>query len=189
MLKTGFSLKGVITLHETSFFFILNLSVSIFTRATNGSTYQPNCLFLSFSLQFFHLFSNQQTASGRKKSTSSAYAFTRRMGRGGLTLRSAHSPERLHSLWFNGHSVKRNSILPHPLLPSGEITGSGLIHKTHRTTLESLLQFKLSNHNGGVGVRLPFSHCTSVCVWLSVRTVGVLSRFIFSGPAGFAQYC
>lgn len=130
-----------------------------------------------FSELFRRLFSSLQTANDArlKKSTSS----------GGGGSHSAHSPECLHGLWFNGHSVSCNSILPHRLLPSVEITGSGLIHKTHRTTLESLLQFELSNHNGGVGVRLPFSHCT-VYVWLSVLTVGVLSRFIFSRPAGFA---
>lgn len=80
-----------------------------------------------------------------------------------------HSPEWLHSLWFNGHFVACNSILSHPLVPSGEITGSGLIHKTHRTTLESLLQFELSNHNGRM--RLPFfPRC--VYVWVNVYMAG-----------------
>lgn len=74
-----------------------------------------------------------------------------------------HSPEWLHSLWFNGHFVGCNSILSHPLVPTGEITGSRLIHKTQRTTLESLLQFELSNHNGRM--RLPFFlWCMCVCV-------------------------
>lgn len=48
---------------------------------------------------------------------------------------------------------------------SGKITCSGLIQKTHRTTLESLLQFELSHHNGRM--RLPFFPCC-VDVWGSV---------------------
>lgn len=74
-----------------------------------------------------------------------------------------HSPEWLHSLWFNGHFVGCNSILSHPLVPTGEITGSGLIHKTHRTTLESLLQFELSNHNGGDEIAFLCSVRLCVC--------------------------
>lgn len=74
-----------------------------------------------------------------------------------------HSLEWLHSLWFNGHFVGCNSILFHPVVPTGKITCSGLIHKTHRTTLESLLQFELSNHNGTM--RLPFFPC---CVYACV---------------------
>lgn len=55
----------------------------------------------------------------------------------------------------------------HPLLPTAEITGSVLIHKTHRTTLESLLQFELSNHNGRM--RLPFfARRVCVYVWVNV---------------------
>lgn len=72
-----------------------------------------------------------------------------------------HSLQWLHSLWFNGHFVGCNSILFHSVVPTGKITCSGLIHKTQRTTLESLLQFELSNHNGRM--RLPFFPCC-VCV-------------------------
>lgn len=79
-----------------------------------------------------------------------------------------HSPEWLHSLWFNGHFVGCNSILSHPLVPTGEITGSGLIHKTQRTTLESLLQFEPSNHNGWM--RLPFFPWCGVCMCGQVCT-------------------
>lgn len=85
------------------------------------------------------------------------------------------SPEWLHSLWFNGHFVGCNSILSHPLVPTGEITGSGLIHKTQRTTLESLLQFEPSNHNGRM--RLPFfpwcgvCMCGQVCTWRLAKQV------------------
>ena len=56
---------------------------------------------------------------------------------------------------------------PITMVPSGEITGSELIQKTHRTTLESLLQFELSNHNGRV--RLPFfALCVCVYFWGNV---------------------
>lgn len=72
-----------------------------------------------------------------------------------------HSVEWLHSLWFNGHFVGCKSILFHPVVHTGKITCSGLIHKIHRTTLESLLQFELSNHNGRM--RLPFFPC---CVYV-----------------------
>lgn len=66
-------------------------------------------------------------------------------------------------------------------MPSGEITGSGLIHKTHRT-LESLLQFELSNHNGKM--RLPF-FAGCMCVFVRECVHGrLLRRFIFPGPVG-----
>lgn len=85
--------------------------------------------------------------------------------------------ELLHSIGFNGHFVDYSSILFHRLVPSGEITGCGLILKTQRTKLESLLQFELSDHNGRM--RLPFFLWSrSVCVGECIHG-GQLSRFFF----------
>lgn len=128
---------------------------------------QP-CVHTFFYPNNFHMF--VQTRGSQCSAVAQQYIQTHSLS---LSSRCTlfHGPECLHSLWFNGHFVGCNSILSHPLVPTGEITGSGLIHKTQRTTLESLLQFELSNHNGRI--RLPFfPWCRCVYVWVNVYKAG-----------------
>lgn len=92
---------------------------------------------------------------------------------------NTHLCERCHCVSVRGFTacdimatllIAIASLVSVPLVPTAKITGFGLIHETQRTTLESLLQFEPSNHNGWT--RLPFFPLlVCVCVWSCVYTV------------------